>query len=944
MIYFHFLVLLTLVSDGFATFILNFQSSGELSLEQWAEYLGDIPPMQEFTSCIWEKLRYFATDYTAVWGYCHQTSANDLSISCTQFYHRGTPSTRERHINILGWLDGKTEVFVKIPKYLHRTWNHFCWKYSSFSGNNTFYYNGEFVGTVKDESQPIIGEPLITNEQLPKALIIGQEQDSVKGNYEISQMFNGELSELNIWDHLLDDKTIRNIAQCKATNKGNIVNWEKENYLINKVKVKDGIDPTFFCKQKHHYYVFFPQEETLDNAKTLCAVHGGRIATPNSIEENNFIMSILRNHGSHCLNFQSIRQKGRAVWLGFQQSDIDIEKWYIADDDTIVAEPSYVHWSLLTPFYPNLGCTFMQTDGYWSFRDVTGCNNLQLCTICMFEKVPVFSWKGDFCKYYSPYDYNYYFSINSSYQIDGYTGYKDSSIMYHNGSWKSEMEGISSISLESQGHPIGRQDWTWYNRRCSNPGPEDRFFTLSLCEFGSEFTCNSGRCISMNKRCDRTNDCNDGSDEENCFPIRIPESYNKIQAPENIQQISSQPLLIRTQINILHVDMIDTVTMLAGITIELKMKWNDSRLVFANLDRNKKYPVSPEIVDQLWLPLDNVVHENAVIGKIHRADIRRVFVFPTSDPIRLKGYEKYEEFLYDGAENSMEMSQRFRIEYNCVFTLVRYPFDKQECHFILKMIQLRYNSMSLEEDDPPIVYNGEEKIHQFYIGAMNANTTNNGKETRFIVSIVMNRIYIYDIINTFIPIFLLWFLGYSTLFIKLEYFNDRFMGSVDCLLVLVFLMSSISTSLPRTPYFKFIDVWFLWYLVNMFAIIMYHVILDFAHSYKDFCLGFRKKNVAPTVVTFNTVLTVIPLKLRTNSINSTNNINRSNSTNSTNTTDSTNIIGEKIKVHCKSTQCNIVKLKFTHESTELKKKTNKIAIIFFPIVMMGFNVIYMFAT
>ena len=206
--------------------------------------------------------------------------------------------------------------------------------------------------------------------------------------------------------------------------------------------------------------------------------------------------------------------------------------------------------------------------------------------------------------------------------------------------------------------------------------------SLSKCEFGNEFTCRSGRCIPIIQRCDQTYDCKDQSDEEDCVLVRIPDNYNKIQAPK----IKGLPLEIFTQITILNVDMIDTVTMLVGITSEIKMKWNDNRLRFANLNRNKKNPVSEEIVEQLWLPLDNIIHENAVIGKVHPDDIRRIFVLPNTEPMLLEGYEAYEELLYSGAENSMEVSQRFRIEYDCVFNLEKFPFDRQKCDFILKMM------------------------------------------------------------------------------------------------------------------------------------------------------------------------------------------------------------------------------------------------------------------
>jgi hypothetical protein len=36
---------------------------------------------------------------------------------------------------------------------------------------------------------------------------------------------------------------------------------------------------------------------------------------------------------------------------------------------------------------------------------------------------------------------------------------------------------------------------------------------------GSQFTCNSGQCISIGKKCNGDKDCLDGSDEFNCKPV-----------------------------------------------------------------------------------------------------------------------------------------------------------------------------------------------------------------------------------------------------------------------------------------------------------------------------------------------------------------------------------------------------------------------------------------
>ena len=93
-----------------------------------------------------------------------------------------------------------------------------------------------------------------------------------------------------------------------------------------------------------------------------------------------------------------------------------------------------------------------------------------------------------------------------------------------------------------------------------------------------------------------------------------------------------------------------------------------------------------------------------------------------------------------------------------------------------------------------------------------------------------------QIINTIFPTCLLWLLAYSTLFINVQNFNNRFMGSVTSLLVLASLLGSIQSGLPKTSYFKYIDLWFLWYITNIFFIIISHIMLDCVtinHRFKE---------------------------------------------------------------------------------------------------------------
>ena len=82
------------------------------------------------------------------------------------------------------------------------------------------------------------------------------------------------------------------------------------------------------------------------------------------------------------------------------------------------------------------------------------------------------------------------------------------------------------------------------------------------------------------------------------------------------------------------------------------------------------------------------------------------------------------------------------------------------------------------------------------------------------------------LLTTFIPSFVLWLFGYSTLFIAVEHSSDRFIGAGTALLVIVTLINAISDELPKTSYPKQIDIWFVWHLISIFFIIVYHIILD----------------------------------------------------------------------------------------------------------------------
>ena len=88
--------------------------------------------------------------------------------------------------------------------------------------------------------------------------------------------------------------------------------------------------------------------------------------------------------------------------------------------------------------------------------------------------------------------------------------------------------------------------------------------------------------------------------------------------------------------------------------------------------------------------------------------------------------------------------------------------------------------------------------------------------------------------TTFFQSFLLSIIAYSSFFINITDFSNRFMGALTSLLVLAALLSSINSTLPQTAYFKHIDFWFFFFIIAIVIMIFVHIIVDiFIHQEKD---------------------------------------------------------------------------------------------------------------
>ncbi|KAK3853727.1 hypothetical protein Pcinc_039746, partial [Petrolisthes cinctipes] len=96
------------------------------------------------------------------------------------------------------------------------------------------------------------------------------------------------------------------------------------------------------------------------------------------------------------------------------------------------------------------------------------------------------------------------------------------------------------------------------------------------------------------------------------------------------------------------------------------------------------------------------------------------------------------------------------------------------------------------------------------------------------VMVPLTRRYGYAILNIYLPTLVLLIVNYVTLYFRPAIFDTRMMAALTVQLVIATLFSQVSASLPKTSYFKMVDLWFIFCIGITFLTIVLHVVVDAA--------------------------------------------------------------------------------------------------------------------
>ena len=100
----------------------------------------------------------------------------------------------------------------------------------------------------------------------------------------------------------------------------------------------------------------------------------------------------------------------------------------------------------------------------------------------------------------------------------------------------------------------------------------------------------------------------------------------------------------------------------------------------------------------------------------------------------------------------------------------------------------------------------------------------------FQIEIVFSRRFGYHLLTIYLPSLCFVSIAYLTMYFRLNNFQVRAIVSLTSLLVLTTLNNQASSQLPKTSYFKMIDIWMFGAIGVIFSIIVLQTIIDFVYE------------------------------------------------------------------------------------------------------------------
>ena len=392
-----------------------------------------------------------------------------------------------------------------------------------------------------------------------------------------------------------------------------------------------------------------------------------------------------------------------------------------------------------------------------------------------------------------------------------YVGFRTSAIWYDPERklwiWVSRKLPNSTATSQSRsdGYFLGRNlvDFSGSSDLCmEGRDTKEASIKLTAC-LEEDFTCDDGHCIPMERRCDQTPNCRDGSDEKSCRMLVRNDNYNKRVPPFTVSQdtFSIIPVTVQISVVVLNVLKLQEVEHEFYLKFTIRMSWFDHRLKFHNLKvRQSSNALTVDEINSLWTPsiVFSNTHNNEVTAGTEDAQLT---VAREGNYTKSGTDSVEEEYIFLGNENKITFEMTYSKIFGCEYQLSMYPFDTQRCTMDMTVKKLEREVLKLDPKSVQML--GQVMLTQYVIKSWELayrNTSNLADGIH--VVIILRRRIVNELLTTYLPSIIILVIVYSTNYLKPRFLEAALTINLTSMLVLTTLFISVSNSLPKTAYIK----------------------------------------------------------------------------------------------------------------------------------------------
>ncbi|XP_013785803.1 C-reactive protein 1.4-like [Limulus polyphemus] len=208
-------------------------SSG--SLFPYLKLEGSLPPLRHFTLCTWAKAWNLNTNGNFIFSYSYPEKGGDNEFLVGVY--KKPEAAPELSIHVRG-----KHSRAECSRFTIGHWHHLCYIWTRVGGRVEMSVDGQKCSNTKEIAP---GLEIRTGG----TAIIGQEQDSVGGGFMVEQAWNGEITDLQLWDEPLSPAQIQFIRCNRYQAEGSVFSWMKSPMVAHGVVFSE----TNVCKLSYPF-------------------------------------------------------------------------------------------------------------------------------------------------------------------------------------------------------------------------------------------------------------------------------------------------------------------------------------------------------------------------------------------------------------------------------------------------------------------------------------------------------------------------------------------------------------------------------------------------------------------------------------------------------------------------------------------------------------------